>query len=374
MRNIRFTKVLVVFLLSIGMTVLKVDAQKSSEFPFYVGTYTKAESKGIYKYVLLDDGSLEKAGLVATSDNPSFLAKSRNGKYLLAVNEIKNEQEVGHVESFLIEDNSLKLLGKRPSGGAYPCFITISNAGHVLVANYGDGTVGLLKLERKGELTGPLDIQRHVGSGASSRQQGPHAHSVWFGATQRDVISVDLGTNELWFSQIDLKNNKLTPATPPKLAMSEGAGPRHMTFHPNGQWAYVLNELNSTMTVLMKNEEGVYEKGATLTTLPSNFEGKNSTADIHISSDGAFIYASNRGHDSLAIYQVNAEDGSVRLIGHESTRGEVPRNFSLSPDDRFVLVANQKTNTIVSFRRDENTGALTHIDQIEAPTPVCILF
>lgn len=371
----KFIIVITLLTFTMGITLFeKANAQEGSEFSFFVGTYTKNESKGIYKFILTQNGNIIDKGLVAESNNPSFLAKSTDGKYLVAVNEHKDINGEGAVELFLSEEGGLKLINSKSSGGTYPCHITINKNGYVLTANYGNGKVGLLKINSSEELEGPLDIQEHIGSGATSRQEGPHAHSVWFGEDEQDLISIDLGTNELWYSSIDSKNEKLIPKEPAKLGMEPGAGPRHMTFHPNGKWAYVLNELSSTVTVLEKNTDGIYERGASISTLPSDFEGKSSCADIHISADGKFLYASNRGHDSIVIYKVNSKNGDLNLKGHESTKGNAPRNFSLSPDERFLLVANLKTNTIVSFRRNEKKGTLKFVDQIEALSPVCILF
>ena len=231
-----------------------------------------------------------------------------------------------------------------------------------------------MKINSSGELEGPLDIQEHIGSGTTSRQEGPHAHSVWFGESEQDIISIDLGTNELWFSRIDSENGKLTPQEPSKLAMESGAGPRHMTFHPNKKWAYVLNELSSTVTVLDRASNGNYQKGVSISTLPEEFEGKNSCADIHISSDGKFLYASNRGHNSIVSYKVNQTNGALVLLGHESTRGDWPRNFSLSPNDQFLLVANQKSNNITVFKRDPEMGTLTFLSEQKLPKPVCLVF
>ena len=156
--------------------------------------------------------------------------------------------------------------------------------------------------------------------------------------------------------------------------MASSAGPRHLTFHPNKKWIYVINELNWTITHLEKNENGTYKKKLTIPTTPEEFTDENTCADIHISADGKFLYASNRGHNSIVIYSINAQDGSLTLVGHESTKGQGPRNFSLSPDNDYLLVANQITNNIVSFKRDKSTGLLTFVHQIKAPTPVCILF
>ena len=352
----------------------KKGLQENNAYPFYVGTYTDGESKGIYRYSLQNDGSLKRIGLAAIADNPSFLARSTDGKYLVAVNEISNKDSVGSVASFLIHGDSLKLINRSSSGGAHPCFVTINNAGYVLTANYTGGNIGLLKLNSKGELTGLLDVQQHSGSNSTDRQKGPHAHSTWFMPDNKDIISVDLGTNELWFSQLDTVTQKLVPLQPGTLAMAPGAGPRHLTFHPNGKWLYVVNELSGTVTLVEKTIRGTYQIGGSVSTLPADYQKPNSCADIHMSSDGKFLYASNRGHNSIAIFKVNSNDGALTLVAHEETRGDGPRNFSLSPDEKFLLVANQLSHNIISFKRDKTTGLLEFINEIKAPTPVCILF
>ena len=343
-------------------------------YPFYVGTYTKGESQGIYKYTLQKDGTLNKIGLAAPSKNPSFLTFSHNKKFLLAVSETNPKGGTGSVESFSINGDSLTLISRSSSGGAHPCFVATNESDFVLAANYSSGNVGLLQLNKKGELSDILDVQQHTGKGITDRQNSPHAHSAWFDFDNKNIISIDLGTNELWFSKLDEANQKFIPSNPDKLKMAIGAGPRHLTFHPNKKWIYVVNELDCTVTLLQKNNDGNYEKGASFSTLPEGYTKENTCADIHISSDGKFVYASNRGHNSIAIFEVDNQEGSLKLIGHESTKGDSPRNFSLSPNEDFLLVANQLTNNIVSFKRDKNTGLLDFTHQIKAPTPVCILF
>ena len=340
---------------------------KSGE-EFYVGTYTNGNSEGIYKYILFDNGEMELIGLVAKSENPSFITKSADNKYLIAV----NENTEGRLESYEIMDDSLKLLNQSYSGGAHPCFVAADNSGYVISANYSSGNIALHKLSDNGELSPLLDSQQHHGSGAHARQDSPHAHSSWFNPIENNIISVDLGTNELIFSSIDVKSNKLVPFTQEKLKMDDGAGPRHLDFHPQEPWIYVLNELNSTVS-LIKKMEGEYAIQSTISTLPENYEGGNTCADIHISKDGKFLYASNRGHNSIVIYAIDTE-GGLKLLGHESTRGETPRNFSLSPDNNHLLVANQQSDNIVSFKRSPETGLLTYVSDINAPVPVCILF
>lgn len=363
----------VIILLASCQTKKKEVLQEDKTYSFFVGTYTSGESQGIYNCTLLADGTLQRIGLAAKSDNPSFLTKSIDGKFLLAVNEISNKDTVGTIESYLIQGDSLKRINSSSSGGAHPCFVSVNKAGYVLTANYTGGNIGLLKLNTKGELSNLLDVQQHTGKGVTERQDGPHAHSAWF-APDNTIISVDLGTNGLWFSQIDTSTQKLKQTNQQPLQMELGDGPRHLTFHPNNKWIYVLNELSNIVTMVQKNSAGQYEKGASFSTLPDNFSEPNTGADIHISSDGKFLYASNRGHNSIVIYQVNELDGSLTLVAHESTKGDAPRNFSLSPDENYLLVANQLTHNIVSFKRDKTTGLLQFIDEIQVPVPVCILF
>jgi len=342
---------------------------------FYVGTYTEGESEGIYKYELLPDGTMRAVGLVAKSENPSFLAKSSDGRYLVAVNEIQNEQHVGSVESWKITEDSLTFISRSSSGGAHPCHVSLNTSGYILTANYTGGNVGLLKIDKSdGRLSDLLDLQQHSGQGSTDRQQGPHAHSAWFVPESDDVMAIDLGTNELWFSELDQKQGVLTPRDPQKLAMTKGAGPRHLTFHPNNNWVYVINELDCTVSLVKKDDAGTCYLQTSVSTLPKGYDQPNYCADIHVTQDGQFLYASNRGHNSIAIFSINKENGALASVGHPSTRGDFPRNFALSPDGDYLLVANQKSNNIVSFHRNKETGSLTFVDECEAPTPVCILF
>ncbi|WP_299668102.1 lactonase family protein [uncultured Polaribacter sp.] len=346
--------------------------EQQSDTIFYVGTYTKKESKGIYKYSISKNGKLKNLGLVAALTNPTFLAKSKDKKVLFAVGETSSEK-VGLIRSYQIHTDSLQLLSKQETGGSGPCFVAVNDKNYVLTANYGGGSVGLLKANSKGELAPILNIQQHEGNGTTDRQKAPHAHSTWFHPTKNEVISVDLGTNELWFSTIDETKNELVLTNQKALKMADGAGPRHLTFHPNNKWIYVLNELNNTVS-LVKEKENRYYIENSITTLPTDFTAYSKAADIHISKDGKFLYASNRGHESIAIFKVNPKNGSLKNVGYESVLGKHPRNFSLSPDNNFLLVANQDSDNIVSFKRNPKTGELTLVDEIFAPTPVCVLF
>lgn len=339
---------------------------------FYVGTYTNRDSKGIYKYELSAEGKLKQIGLMAATSNPSFLAKSNDDKTLFAVDEA-NEDGTGFVKSYRIEKDSLLLISKSKSGGAHPCFITVNEESQVLVANYSGGNVGFLQVDALGKLSPLLYVQQHKGQGTTDRQTSPHAHSTWFHPVKKEIISVDLGSNELWFSTIDTTKKELIFTDQKTLQMAEGAGPRHLTFHPNHQWVYVLNELNNTVS-LVKEKEGSYYVDTSISMIPEGYTEYTKGADIHISKDGKFLYASNRGHNSIVIFKVNEENGSLNLVGFEPVKGGNPRNFSLSPDNKFLLVANRDTNNMVSFKRDEFTGKLTFVDEVTAPDPVCILF
>jgi 6-phosphogluconolactonase len=342
------------------------------ETTFYVGTYTKNESKGIYKYSISKDGKLKNIGVAAAITNPSFLTKSKDNKTLFAVSEI-DENGTGFVHSYEIKKDALHFINKQESGGAHPCFIAVNEANYIITANYTGGNVGLLKATENGKIAPISFVQQHTGKGTTERQTAPHGHSSWFHPTKNEIISVDLGTNELWFSKLDTTKNELIYTPQKKLKMLDGAGPRHLTFHPNNKWIYVLNELNNTVS-LVKETNNAYFIIASITTLPKGFSTDSKAADIHISKDGKFLYTSNRGAQSIAIFKVNSENGSLTSIGYTPVLGANPRNFSLSPNEEFLLVANQDTNNIISFKRNPSSGALTFIDKIFAPTPVCILF
>lgn len=351
----------------------KTTSENSEDLIFYVGTYTNGDSKGIYSYSLGPDGKLQKLKLAAQSENPSYLAFSTDRKFLLAVGEIKNDSGDGTVSSFRVEGDSLSLINQSSSGGAHPCFVAVNDSDYVLTANYSGGNIGLLKLNQSGELSDVLDTQQHTGKGSHPRQDAPHAHSAWFYPSSSEVVAVDLGTNQLWFSSIDTNSNTLEPKTPKTLDLNPDDGPRHLTFHPNGKWIYVLNELSNTVALVRYDEKNGFEKGEHFSMLPENFTGENTGADIHISTDGKFLYASNRGHNSIVIYGVG-DKGDLQVLGHESVKGEGPRNFTLSPDGSYLLVANQHSNNIISFKRDHTTGLLSFVDEIQAPSPVCLLF
>lgn len=358
-------------LLALCMFTFKNSAQESRHFPFYVGTYTDTQSKGIYKYSLdTATGKLSETGLMANCVNPSFMAFNKDKDVLVVINEVDNHNGCGTVESYAIDEKGLSYINRSSSGGAHPCFVAVNDEGYVLTANYSGGNVGLLQLSAKGELSDLLDVEQHKASNGSTAN--PKAHSVWF--SSMGFYSADLGTDQILFSLLDRENDVIKKEMTIKTSLPSGSGPRHMAFHQNQKWAYSINELNSTISLFAIGENGLLTLINTITTLPDDYKGANYTADILISADGKFLYGTNRGHNSIVIYSIDSLTGELSMLGHESTRGDWPRNFSLSPNGDYIVVANQRSNTITSFSRDRDNGFLRFCHSIEAPAPVCILF
>ncbi|MCG8579892.1 MAG: lactonase family protein [Bacteroidales bacterium] len=358
----------IIYLLTIALLMASCTMnEKVKEYPFYIGTYTEGDSDGIYYGVFNGDGSFDSLKLVAESTNPSFLAFANNRQTIIAVSEVDIEG-TGAVESYNISPNRLTPVSTSISGGAHPCHVSVNAKGDVLMANYSGGNVGYVMVDEAGRLSDLLDVGQHTGKGPTARQANPHAHSAWF-INDTAIVAVDLGIDQLVFYQI--RAGQLNAVD--SLKLEAGAGPRHLAIHPSKKVMYVINELNSTVTAVSKHD-GKWKAGQTITTLPHDFEGDSFCADIHISQDGRFVYASNRGHNSLAIYRVDSTGLELKLVGHELVRGEWPRNFSLTPDGKYVLVANQHSNNIVAFKRDSESGLLSFISEVKAFSPVCVLF
>lgn len=355
--------------------VALIGCSGSTEDPresFYIGTYTNAESKGIYKAWLTQEGKFDTVQLAAKTENPSFLAYNANKQFLVAVNEATKDGE-GGISSFAIAKDSLTFINQIPSYGANPCHVMLTENDFVLTSNYTGGNVVLSKLNSKGLLRF-LDSAKHIGKTEHPRQEKPHVHSTWIHPATGDLIAVDLGTNELWFYTIDEKTQKLKAKPRQKLAMDSVAGPRHLTFHPKQpNWMYVLNELNATVS-LVTYENNQYTIQSSIGTLPEDYTGYIASADIHISNDGKFLYASNRGYNSIAVFSINAGNGALTLVEIKKVPGAWPRNFALNKNNQYLLVANKWTNNIFSFKRDTEKGTLNLTDSIQVPNPVMILF
>jgi 6-phosphogluconolactonase len=347
----------------------------------YVGAYTEPEYNGKAEGISLFDfdpasGVLTPIGVAAEVANPTWLTLDASGRCLYAVNELPD----GGVSAFArdAESGMLTALNQERSHGADPCYISLAENGRfALVANYTGGTVAVLPVSADGRLGPATDVIRYEGSGPRPEQDGPHAHMIAPDPNGTFVLMTDLGTDRVRVYRLNATSGKLTPNDSGTASAAEkpGAGPRHFAFAPDGSALYVINELGWTLSVYAYDaERGILTHLQTVSTLPASFRGDNSCAHVAVSPDGLFVYGSNRGHDSIAIWAVG-EDGTVTPIGHEWTRGETPRNFALDPSGDWLLVANQDSDTIVTFRRDRETGTLTATGAVaETPSPVAILF
>ena len=348
----------------------------------FVGTYTETEgsqSEGIYVYRIdISSGELMLERVIKDILNPSFLEIHPGGHFLYAVNEVQNHrgQAGGGVSAFSIESDQVNLLNDQSSQGSDPCYVSVEQTGRfALVANYTSGRIAIFPIQPDGQLGAASDVLQHTGSSVHpERQNGPHAHCILPDPTNRFAIAVDLGLDKLLIYQMDLKDGKLYQHA--EVHVRSGAGPRHLTFHPNGQLAYLINELNSTLiSYRYDSEHGTFEELQTVPALPQDFDGENLCADIHISPDGRYLYASNRGHDSIVCFFIDQETGRLMYRNHTSTGGREPRNFAIDPSGAFLLVANQKTNNIVTFRIDAEGGRLSKTGhEVEVSMPVCLKF
>jgi 6-phosphogluconolactonase len=375
------SRVAVALFLSIACCAVGRATPPPNKVLVFVGTYTRGESKGIYPFHFDPaNGKLTPAGPPTASEEPSFLAFHPTGKYLYVVNELGSfdGKKSGAVSAFEIVDNSgkLKLLNQQPSAGAAPCHLVLDNAGrNVLVANYTGGNVASLPIDQQGRLGPPSSIIQHAGSSVHARQQGPHAHAIVLDAAGRRAFAADAGIDKVLIYDFDGQAGKLAPHDPAFAPLKPGAGPRHFAFHPSGKFAYANNELDSTVTAFTYDaKHGSLKTIHSLSTLPKDFKGNNSTAEIAIHPSGKFLYVSNRGHDSIAIYAIDEETGKLSHTGHESIRGKTPRNFAIDPTGAYLIAAGQNSNTLAVFRIDRQTGELEFTGQtVEVPMPVCIV-
>ena len=357
-------------------------------FLVYVGTYTnKTASKGIYAY-LFDPviGKLAALGVAAESEDPSFLAVHPNGKYLYAVNEIDNfgGQKSGAVSSFAIDSKSgkLALLNQASTQGAGPCYISLDKTGKfALVANYDGGSIAVFPIREDGSLASASAFVQHSGSSVDrERQEGPHAHWIGTSPDNRFALAADLGLDEILVYRFNSAKGTLAPDTPPFAKLNPGAGPRHLTFHPSGKFAYVLTEMGSSVTAFAykagKGSLSPLQTVSTLSILRKDYSGVKEAAEIAVYPNGKFLYASNReGIDSISAFSIDPVKGTLKLKDEYPTMGKTPRNFAIDPTGKFLLAANQESNNIVIFRIDSTTGALSPTGEIaEVPAPVCITF
>ena len=371
-------------LLIVFVSIARVESHAAEKMLVFIGTYTGGNSQGIYAYEFsLKDGALKPLGLAAETPSPSFLAIHPNKKFLYAVNELNDfgGEKAGAVTAFSIEGKSGKLrqINQQSSLGAHPCHIVIDAAGkHALVANYTGGSLAVLPIAPDGSLKAKGAFVQHAGSSVNKqRQSEPHAHSINLDKANRYAIAADLGLDKLLVYKYGTENGTLRPNDSPSASLTPGAGPRHFAFHPNGRFAYVINELDMTATAFEYDaQNGTLKPIQSLSTLPQGAAGNNfSTAEIQVHPSGKFVYGSNRGHDSIVAYKVDSNTGKLTYIENESTQGKTPRNFGIDPTGQYLIAANQGSDSLVVFRINQETGALDPTGiKIEAPKPVCVKF
>jgi 6-phosphogluconolactonase len=346
----------------------------------YVGTYTGPKSKGIYAW-RSSGGKLSALGAVAETSSPSFLAIDPSGRHIYAANEVSEfkGEKAGAVSGFSIDRASGRLthLNTVSSKGPGPCYVSVDSSGkNVLVANYGGGSVAVLPKGSDGKLNDASAFDQHHGSGADQkRQRGPHAHCVKLSPDNKFALVTDLGTDEVMVYRFDPAKGSITANNPPSAKLKPGAGPRHFVFHPKLPRLYTINELNSTITAFdWDAAKGILTDRQSVSTLPEGYSGESTGAEIVIHPNGKFLYGSNRGDDSIAIFAVDSA-GALKAAGHVKTQGKVPRNFALDPSGTLLFAANQESDNIVIFRVDTKTGKLTPTGEVlEVASPVCVRF
>ncbi len=345
-----------------------VLAQKTakSNYRVYVGTYTGPVSKGIYAFPF--DSASGKASaleLVAETTSPSFLAVDPKQHFLFAANEISNYegQKSGGITAFALDRKSGKLafLNEVSSRGAGPCHLAVDKTGkYVLVANYDTGSIAAFPIQPDGRLGEASSVIQHAGHGPNAeRQEGPHAHDITISSDNRDPTKGTLSANQPAFASVE-----------------PGAGPRHSAFHPSGRFLYNLNEIAGSISAFNYDaHSGVMRHLQTISTLPADFKDKNDSAEIVVHPSGRFLYGSNRGPDTIAVFAIDSSKGTLKLVEAVPTQGKEPRNFAIDPSGKYLLAANQNSNNVVVFRIDPKTGRLTATGQVlEIPSPVCLLF
>lgn len=340
----------------------------------YIGTYTKGESKGIYSFTLnTAEGKITDIKAVAELENPTYLTLSKDQKYLFSVGKEGNS---GGLASYIITDNGeLTTINNQLSAGSPPCHVSVDSKNRfVFSANYHKGTVeSYLINPESGSIQPAASIIQHEGSGPDPRQEKPHLHYAGLTPDEKYLAVIDLGTDTLTTYELDAEG-KLTNAN--ILPLKAGSGPRHLEFHPNGKIAYLMTEFSSEVIVLRyQPENGKFIEEQYISTLPEDFKENNQGSAIHLSNDGRFVYAGNRGHNSIAVFSVNEETGELHFLEHTSTEGDWPRDFEIDPSGKFIVASNQESSNLVLFERDENTGKLTLLQSdIQVPHPVCVKF
>ncbi len=364
---------LILSLLAVWPCLTVSTALPPADFLLYVGTFTKARGQGIYAFRLSSStGKLTPLGLAARTINPSFLAVHPNGRILYAV----VNQENGEIGAFTIDSATgmLTLLNRVSSRGTGPCFVALTNSARLLLAaNYTSGSAAVFPVEEDGRLGEATGFAQHSGSSVNrERQEGPHTHSINPSPDERYAFAADLGVDKLFVYR--LQEGKLIAGDPVAVKTVPGAGPRHFTFDPAGRHAYLVNELDSTIMAFAYDAvHGRLREIQSISAIPATFSATNYSADIHVHPSGKFLYASDRGLDSIAVFTIDAASGKLSSVEYVPTGGQTPRNFTLDPTGRFLVVGNEDSDNIVVFRIDPKTGRLTPTgEQAAVPSPACL--
>ena len=361
-----------------GLLLLWSSVGFAGEFLVYFGTYTGAKSKGIY--VSRFDpatGKLSAPELAAETRNPSFLALHPGGSFLYAVGEANH---AGTVSAFSLDRQTgkLTLLNQQASAGSGPCHLSVDATGKcLLVANYNSGSIAALPIHADGSLGEAATTIQHTGSSVNpQRQAGPHAHFICPSPDNRFALNCDLGLDQVLVYRLDPDAAKLVPDDPQFATVAPGAGPRHLTFSPDGKFVYVINEIGSTISTFSYNPtNAAMTEVQTLSTLPKDFSTNNTAAEIAMHPSGKFLYGSNRGHDSIAVFAVDRKSGRLTLVEHQSSQGRTPRHIAIDPTGRWLLAENQDSDSVIVFAIDPDTGKLKPAGQsLTIGSPVCAVF
>ncbi|MES1197927.1 MAG: lactonase family protein [Chitinophagaceae bacterium] len=361
------------------VSLLLIGSVTGQEHYLIAGTYNSPKSEGIYVYKFnSNDGSSKEISHIKTS-NPSFVAISPDQKFVYAVHEIANNNNGGEVAAFSFNKKNgvLTFINQQLTGGDHPCYVELDKTGKwLLVANYTSGSFSVLPVNKDGSLRVATTTIQHTGYGKiPGRQSGPHAHCAMLSADNRWLFVPDLGMDKVMIYSFDAKTGKVVAAKEPFAASEPGSGPRHFAFHPNNKFAYLVEEISGSV-VSFKYNNGTLKSIQRISSLPVGDTGLIGSADIHVSADGKFLYASNRGKEgsnTIAIFKIDPATGMLRSIGHQSTLGKIPRNFNFDPSGNFLLVANQESDDVVIFKRNKITGLLTDSGKrINVGKPVCL--
>ena len=375
---------LVLGLAALAAVLALSSGAQSGDTLVYVGTYTQHSAKGIYAWKFqASSGRITSLGLAAEASNPSFLVVHPNRRYLYAVNEDSQFQgrPSGAVSAYAIDatNGRLTLLNQVPTRSPGPCHLALDKTNRWLfVANYAGGSIAEFPIEKDGSLGDNSAFIQHRGSSVNpERQAGPHPHEIVLSPDNHFVLVPDLGLDEVLSYRLDAATGALTPADPPFTKVGPGSGPRHMVFQRDGKLAYVLSEMAASI--------GVYSYDAarghldallqTISTLPADYVGPKSGAEIALGPDGKFLYASNRGHDTIAVFAIDEEKGTLTKVDYIATEGKTPRHFAFDPSGEFLFAANQDTGNVALFRRSASTGKATAAGlTMDVPNPVCVVF